>query len=116
MPDALTLGCTPDWKASENKFKCPCHGSGYDSEGINFEGPAPRPMDRAHVELDPTGQIVVDTARLYKWPKGEKGHFDDRGRVHVRLSALVDRNRSPEVQTEVIERYPQELCNGTREA
>ena len=42
------LGCTPDWKPSENKFKCPCHGSGYDSEGINFEGPAPRPMDRAH--------------------------------------------------------------------
>ena len=26
------LGCTPDWKPSENKFKCPCHGSGYDSE------------------------------------------------------------------------------------
>ena len=41
------LGCTPDWKPSENKFKCPCHGSGYDPEGINFEGPAPRPMDRA---------------------------------------------------------------------
>ena len=56
------LGCTPDWKEAENKFKCPCHGSGYDSEGINFEGPAPRPMDRAHVELDPSGEIVVDTA------------------------------------------------------
>ena len=39
------LGCTPDWKASENKFNCPCHGSGYDSEAINFEGPAPRPTD-----------------------------------------------------------------------
>jgi cytochrome b6-f complex iron-sulfur subunit len=38
------LGCTPDWKPAENKFKCPCHGSGYDSEGINFEGPAPRPI------------------------------------------------------------------------
>jgi cytochrome b6-f complex iron-sulfur subunit len=73
------LGCTPDWKPSENKFKCPCHGSGYTSEGINFEGPAPRPMDRAHVELDPTGQIVVDTARLYQWPKGETTHFDDPG-------------------------------------
>jgi cytochrome b6-f complex iron-sulfur subunit len=73
------LGCTPDWKPSENKFKCPCHGSGYTNEGINFEGPAPRPMDRAHVELDPTGQIVVDTARLYEWPKGEKGHFDEAG-------------------------------------
>ena len=73
------LGCTPDWKPSENKFKCPCHGSGYTNEGINFEGPAPRPMDRAHVELDPTGQILVDTAKLYEWPKGEKGHFDESG-------------------------------------
>jgi cytochrome b6-f complex iron-sulfur subunit len=73
------LGCTPDWKASENKFKCPCHGSGYDSEGVNFEGPAPRPMDRAHVELDPEGQIVVDVSRLFQKPKGEVGHFDDPG-------------------------------------
>jgi cytochrome b6-f complex iron-sulfur subunit len=72
------LGCTPDWKPSENKFKCPCHGSGYTSEGINFEGPAPRPMDRAHVELDPTGQVVVDTSRLFQWPKGEQSHFDDQ--------------------------------------
>ncbi len=73
------LGCTPDWKPSENKFKCPCHGSGYDSEGINFEGPAPRPMDRAHVELAPDGQIIVDTSRLYQWPKGQPSHFDDPG-------------------------------------
>lgn len=75
------LGCTPDWKASENKFKCPCHGSGYDSEGVNFEGPAPRPMDRAHVELDPSGQIVVDLSRLYKWPKGERSQFGDPGAI-----------------------------------
>jgi cytochrome b6-f complex iron-sulfur subunit len=73
------LGCTPDWKASENKFKCPCHGSGYDSEGINFEGPAPRPMDRAKVQLDAEGQIVVDVGTLYEWPKGEKSEFDDDG-------------------------------------
>jgi cytochrome b6-f complex iron-sulfur subunit len=73
------LGCTPDWKASENKFKCPCHGSGYDSEGVNFEGPAPRPMDRAKVELDAEGQIVVDVSKLYKWPKGEKNEFNDPG-------------------------------------
>ncbi len=75
------LGCTPDWKASENKFKCPCHGSGYDPEGINFEGPAPRPMDRAHVELDPAGQIVVDLSRLYRWPKGERSQFNDPGAI-----------------------------------
>jgi cytochrome b6-f complex iron-sulfur subunit len=75
------LGCTPDWKPSENKFKCPCHGSGYDPEGINFEGPAPRPMDRAHVELDPEGQIVVDLSRLYTWPKGEPSAFNDPGAI-----------------------------------
>jgi cytochrome b6-f complex iron-sulfur subunit len=73
------LGCTPDWKSAENKFKCPCHGSGYDSEGVNFEGPAPRPMDRAHVELAPDGQIVVDTSRLYQWPKGQPSKFNDPG-------------------------------------
>jgi cytochrome b6-f complex iron-sulfur subunit len=73
------LGCTPDWKASENKFKCPCHGSGYDSEGINFEGPAPRPMDRAHVELDAEGQIVVNKGVLYDWPKGGENKFEEPG-------------------------------------
>jgi cytochrome b6-f complex iron-sulfur subunit len=73
------LGCTPDWKESENKFKCPCHGSGYDSEGVNFEGPAPRPMDRAEVKLDAEGQVVVNVGKLYDWPKGTKGRFDEDG-------------------------------------
>jgi cytochrome b6-f complex iron-sulfur subunit len=73
------LGCTPDWKASELKFKCPCHGSGFDSEGINFEGPAPRPMDRAEVRLDPEGQIVVNVGKLYQQPKGARSQFDDDG-------------------------------------
>jgi len=73
------LGCTPDWKPSDNKFKCPCHGSGYDSEGVNFEGPAPRPMDRAHVQKTPDGQILVDVSRLYQWPKGQPSQFNDDG-------------------------------------
>jgi len=73
------LGCTPDWKPSENKFKCPCHGSGYDSEGVNFEGPAPRPMDRAHIEIAPDGQILVDVSKLYQWPKGQPTQFNDDG-------------------------------------
>lgn len=70
------LGCTPNWIESENKFKCPCHGSGYDMEGRNFEGPAPRPMDRAYVELDAEGQVVVDTSRLYQCPPGEACGFE----------------------------------------
>ena len=75
------LGCTPRWLAAENKFKCPCHGSGYTPDGINFEGPAPRPMDRTHVEIDAEGQIVVDTSKLYSWDKnkGLANHFNDPG-------------------------------------
>ena len=61
------------------KFKCPCHGSGYDPEGVNYEGPAPRPMDRARVELSPEGQIVVDTSVLFKWEKGKESQFDNPG-------------------------------------
>jgi cytochrome b6-f complex iron-sulfur subunit len=78
------LGCTPDWKASENKFKCPCHGSGYDSEGVNFEGPAPRPMDRAEIKLDAEGQLVVNTGKLYDWQKGGTNHFNEEG-AYVRV-------------------------------
>ena len=45
------LGCTPNFLAAENKFKCPCHGSGFRTSGVNFEGPAPRPLQRARIVL-----------------------------------------------------------------
>jgi cytochrome b6-f complex iron-sulfur subunit len=73
------LGCTPDWKESENKFKCPCHGSGYDPEGRNYEGPAPRPMDRARVSLDAEGQIIVDTSVLFREVRGVPSQFNEDG-------------------------------------
>ena len=60
------LGCTPDWNEAENKFKCPCHGSGFDTEGINFEGPAPKPLLRVNVELDAEGRIAVDRSKLFE--------------------------------------------------
>lgn len=66
------LGCTPDWKPAENKFKCPCHGSGFDAEGMNYEGPAPKPMLRCHLEIDPTGQVLVDSLNLYDFDVGTK--------------------------------------------
>ncbi len=54
------LGCTPNWLSAENKFKCPCHGSGYYMNGVNFEGPTPRPLERFAVTVDPTGMLIVD--------------------------------------------------------
>ena len=65
------LGCTPNWLANENKFKCPCHGSGYYKTGINFEGPAPRPLERFKIFLSPEGEIVVDKTVKFQYEKGE---------------------------------------------
>lgn len=64
------LGCTPRWISSENKYKCPCHGSGYYKSGYNFEGPAPRPMDRFALSLDETGEFVVDKSTIYVMQPG----------------------------------------------
>lgn len=60
------LGCTPRWLPAENKFKCPCHGSGFYKDGTNFEGPAPRPLDRFEIALGEDGQLVVDKSKIYR--------------------------------------------------
>lgn len=66
------LGCPPNWLESQNKFKCPCHGSGYYKNGVNFEGPTPRPLERARIYLDPDdGQVVVDKSQRYQWELGQ---------------------------------------------
>ena len=65
------LGCTPNWLTNENKFKCPCHGSGFYKTGINYEGPAPRPLERFRISLADDGQILVDKTKKYQQEKGE---------------------------------------------
>ncbi len=65
------LGCTPNWLASEQKFKCPCHGSGFLKSGINIEGPAPRPLERFRIVLAEDGQILVDKTVKYQEEKGQ---------------------------------------------
>jgi cytochrome b6-f complex iron-sulfur subunit len=65
------LGCSPNWLAAENKFKCPCHGSGFYKTGVNFEGPAPRPLERARIVLADDGQILVDKSVKFQQEKGE---------------------------------------------
>jgi len=65
------LGCTPNWLEAEQKYKCPCHGSGFRKSGKNFEGPAPRPLERFAISLAGDGKIIVDKTRSFKWEKGE---------------------------------------------
>lgn len=65
------LGCTPRWLGAEAKFKCPCHGSGYTMDGVNFEGPTPRPLERVAISLADDGQLLVDTAKRYRQELGQ---------------------------------------------
>ena len=65
------LGCTPRWLGLEGKFKCPCHGSGFKKDGINFEGPAPRPLERLAIHLNNEGEIVIDKSKKFLYEKGE---------------------------------------------
>ncbi len=68
------LGCTPTWMPGEAKFKCPCHGSGFYKNGINFEGPAPRPLERYLIGFNDSGEIVIDKTKKFQY---EKGEWDD---------------------------------------
>jgi len=65
------LGCTPSWLDGEQKFKCPCHGSGFYKTGINFEGPAPRPLERYAISLTDDRQILIDKSKKFQQEKGE---------------------------------------------
>jgi cytochrome b6-f complex iron-sulfur subunit len=58
------LGCTPNWFPSEHLFKCPCHGSVYQTEGEPIAGPAPEPLYRPKIALDPAGNMIVSTGLL----------------------------------------------------
>ncbi len=65
------LGCTPNWLEGEQKFKCPCHGSGFYKSGINFEGPAPRPLERMGIRLAPDGMLEVDKSVKFQQELGQ---------------------------------------------
>ena len=71
------LGCTPNWLEEAKKFKCPCHGSGFYITGVNFEGPAPRPLERWAVSIDAaTGSIIVDKSKKFQKELGQWDNSD----------------------------------------
>ncbi len=57
------LGCAVEFSKEKNIFECPCHGSKYYRNGVNFAGPAPRPLNHFEVILDDSGKLVVDTSK-----------------------------------------------------
>lgn len=77
------LGCTPRWLEAENKFKCPCHGSGFHRDGVNFEGPAPRALERVKIALSDEGELIIDKSVKFLFEKGEW----DKGDALLKLKA-----------------------------
>ena len=84
------LGCTPRWFAADNRFKCPCHGSGFrgfdlargrDVLAVNYEGPAPRPLERHKVWIGDDGHVWVDRGVRFFVEKGEADHADAKVRA-----------------------------------
>ena len=65
------LGCITLWQENEQKFKCPCHGSGFYRDGVNFEGPAPRPLPRYAIRIAADGQLEVDSSRIFQEEFGQ---------------------------------------------
>ena len=74
----------------ENKFKCPCHGSGFrgfdfargrDILALNYEGPAPRPLERLKIWVGDDGSIWVDRGIKFLHEKGQWGEADSRAKV-----------------------------------
>ncbi|MSQ35957.1 MAG: hypothetical protein EXR63_02265 [Dehalococcoidia bacterium] len=61
------LGCTVPWRGDFNYegdqgwFRCPCHGSTYTKSGVRVYGPAPRSMDTMAIDIDASGNVVVQT-------------------------------------------------------
>ncbi|MFQ5962786.1 MAG: ubiquinol-cytochrome c reductase iron-sulfur subunit [Candidatus Scalinduaceae bacterium] len=57
------LGCAVHWSKEKNVFECPCHGSKYYRNGVNFAGPALRPLYHYKLSLSDDGKMIVDTSK-----------------------------------------------------
>ena len=88
------LGCTPNWLEAEQKFKCPCHGSGFYKDGINFEGLPLARWNATRFELPTTGKSKSTRAEpsKKKWGNGKMPAatfpyrpLDDAGRRRLEL-------------------------------
>ena len=61
------LGCRVPFCAQSKWFECPCHGSKYNGAGEYELGPAPRGMDRFHIQVA-DGRVMVDTSEVVLGP------------------------------------------------
>lgn len=56
-PICTHLQCTVSFEGAQ--FRCPCHGSTFDLEGIALRGPATQPLRRYPVAVTAEGELVI---------------------------------------------------------
>ena len=56
------LGCLYQWKPTNDRFECPCHGSKYLKDGTRVHRPATRNLDRFLIRaVDAEGKVLAET-------------------------------------------------------
>ena len=55
------LQCIVGYSAERNQIECPCHRGIYSIDGLNIEGPPPRPLDALVVTVI-EGSVIVSAA------------------------------------------------------
>ena len=89
------LGCRVPWRSDFNFegepgwFRCPCHGSTYTKAGIRVFGPAPRPMDTMALEMDPQGNLLVNTGKITPGGEDNPERVLGAGRAVARLLGRI---------------------------
>jgi Rieske Fe-S protein len=58
------LGCAVDYDAAADKFRCPCHKSQFDRDGMRVSGPAKRGLDPLPTTVDDEGNVRVRFLRF----------------------------------------------------
>lgn len=52
------MECNIVYKPEDRKFYCPCHKGWFDENGINTEGPPPKPLEFLEYKVE-TGKLIV---------------------------------------------------------
>lgn len=58
------LGCTVRTDPDRPGFFCPCHGSRFKSDGTNYAGPAPKPLEAYEISMGNVGELIVNKRTL----------------------------------------------------
>jgi cytochrome b6-f complex iron-sulfur subunit len=73
------LGCMVNYNRLGDEFVCPCHGSRFRKDGVNFSGPAQRPLDLISISLSEDGSVMIDADKAHRRKSAAEKITDKEG-------------------------------------